>query len=63
MRDKAYKKSCTGIHIERALVSITPFECVSSGLEGCIGCPSFVAVVTGKEEELCVLCRKQEEEK
>lgn len=63
MRDKAYKKSCTGIHIERALVSITPFECASSGLEGCIGCPSFVAVVTGKDEELCVLCRKKEKEK
>lgn len=59
-------KTCrkvAGIHLERALVSITPFECVSSGLEGCIGCPSFVAVVTGEDGELCVLCRKQEEEK
>ena len=62
MRDKDCRK-VAGIHLERALVSITPFECVSSGLEGCIGCPSFVAVLTGNDGELCVLCRKQEEEK
>lgn len=62
MSIKACRK-VAGIHLERALVSITPFECVSSGLEGCIGCPSFVAVVTGEDGELCVLCRKQEEEK
>lgn len=56
-------KACgkvAGIHLERALVSITPFECVSSGLEGCIGCPNFVTVVSGKDGELCVLCRKKE---
>lgn len=62
MSAKACRK-VAGIHLERVLVSITPFECASSGLEGCVGCPSFVAVVTGKDEELCVLCRKQEEEK
>lgn len=62
MSAKACRK-VAGIHLERALVSITPFECVSSGLEGCIGCPSFVAVLTGNDGELCVLCRKQEEEK
>ena len=62
MSAKACRK-VAGIRIERALVSITPFECVSSGLEGCIGCPSFVAVLTGNDGELCVLCRKQEEEK
>ena len=62
MSAKACRK-VAGIHLERALVSITPFECASSGLEGCIGCPSFMAVVTGKDGELCVLCRKQEEEK
>lgn len=58
MSAKACRK-VAGIHLEGALVSITPFECVSSGLEGCIGCPSFVAVVTGKDG----VCRKQEEEK
>ena len=62
MSAKACRK-VAGIHLERALVSVTPFECASSGLEGCIGCPSFVAVVAGKDGELCVLCRKQEEEK
>ena len=62
MSAKACRK-VAGIHLERALVSITPFECVSSGLEGCIGCSSFIAVVAGKDGELCVLCRKQEEEK
>ena len=62
MSAKACRK-VAGIHLERALVSITPFECVSSGLEGCIGCPSFVAVLTGNDGELCVLCRKQEKEK
>ena len=62
MRAKACRK-VAGVHLERALVSITPYECVSSGLEGCIGCPSFVAVVSDKDGELCVLCRKKEEEK
>ena len=62
MSAKACRK-VAGIHLERALVSITPFECVSSGLEGCIGCSGFIAVVAGKDGELCVLCRKQEEEK
>ena len=62
MSAKACRK-VAGIHLERVLVSITPFECASSGLEVCVGCPSFVAVVTGKNGELCVLCRKQEEEK
>ena len=62
MSAKACRK-VAGIHLERVLVSITPFECVSSGLEGCIGCPSFVAVLTGNDGELCVLCRKKEKEK
>ena len=60
MRDKAYKKLCTGIRIERASVSITPYDCSSHGFNGCVDCPNFVAVVSGKDGELCVLCRRGE---
>lgn len=61
MRDKACsKKNVTRVHAERAIVSITPYDCSSHGFNGCVDCPNFVAVVSGKDGELCVLCRRGE---
>ena len=54
------KKNVTRVHAERAIVSITPYDCSSHSFNGCVDCPNFVAVVLGEDGELCVLCRKKE---